>query len=109
MQDVANMLIRLSENDISITASRKDIQLKERYLRSLYNTPAKRARALAIIASVKTRLGKKSVEGFLIILAIELDKGKRLTVTNTTILNNYFKIRRTDIKVLEEVSTSLNT
>ena len=109
IQDVANILTRPSENDISITASHKGIQLKKRYLRPPYNTPAKRARALAIVASVKTRLDKESVEGFLITLAIELDKEKRLTIANTTILNNYFEVRRADIKVLKKISTSLNT
>ena len=70
MQDVANMLTRPSENDISITASRKGIQLKNLHLQYPLNTPAKRARVLAVVASVETGLGEGSVEGFLVTLAM---------------------------------------
>ncbi len=39
------------------------------------------------MASVETGLGEESVEGFLVTLAMELDKGKRLTVADATILD----------------------
>ena len=76
----------LAEHDISITASRKAIQLKESYLQGPFDTPAGRARALAVVAPVETGLGEESVKGFLVTLAMELANGKRLTEADATIL-----------------------
>ena len=103
LQDVANMLTRpscyyvrhchlsfttgvLVEHDISIAANRKAIQLKQSYLQGPFNIPAGRARALAVVASVETGLGEKSVKGFLVTLTIELTNEKRLTEADATIL-----------------------
>ena len=88
--------------------SRKAIHLKRSYLEQI-DTHANRARALAIVASLKTKLVKENVKGFLITLAMKLDKGKTLTEADTTISNNYFETRRADIEVLRDLSRSLNT
>jgi hypothetical protein len=61
------------------------------------------------VTFVKIKLGEESVKGFLLTLAIKLDKDKKLTIIDTTILNNYFEVRKANIEVLAEISESLNT
>ena len=57
---------------------------------------------------VLTKLSEKNVKEFFITLTMKLNKGKKLTIIDATILNNCFKIKKTNIEILKKMFASLN-
>ena len=102
------MLTRLSEKDINITINRKNIQLKKSYFKTLFNIFVKRVRILIVVIFVKIELGEKNVKDFFITLIIKLNKEKKLTIINATILNNYFETKNANIEILKKIFANLN-